>query len=132
MDLSSEEEALVATERQFPEASNAPRAQLEITVTPGPTTLVLWPRGEIDMASAPMLAECLGTAAQECDQAVVVDLTEVTFLDSTGLKALLEGRKALADRGLSMTLRNPTDPVRRVLSICDVGSGFLPDRERVS
>src|SRR5947208_15234109 len=52
----------------------------------------LWvvPRGDLDLAATPELKESLGLALRSDASAVVVDLRGLDFLDSTGLKALVE------------------------------------------
>src|SRR3954449_7246343 len=52
----------------------------------------LWvlPRGDLDLAAAPELREALGLALRSDADEVVVDLRGLDFLDSTGLKALVE------------------------------------------
>jgi anti-sigma B factor antagonist len=58
----------------------------------------LWvlPRGELDIAGAPELTEALRLALASDATAIVVDLRDVELLDSTGLRALLDG---LSDEG---------------------------------
>jgi anti-sigma B factor antagonist len=69
--------------------------------------------GEVDMATVPALRECLG----EVDGHVVVDLSGVTFLDSSGINVLVITHKRLALDGGSVTLRTPKDLVARTIEI---------------
>jgi anti-sigma B factor antagonist len=46
--------------------------------------------GELDLATAPKLDQALGTALGQADE-VVLDLSMVTFIDSTGLSTILAG-----------------------------------------
>jgi anti-anti-sigma factor len=46
--------------------------------------------GELDVATAPTLDETLKQAEASDARAIVIDLTGVSFIDSTGLRALLE------------------------------------------
>jgi anti-sigma B factor antagonist len=52
----------------------------------------LWvlPRGDLDLAAAPELRASLALALRSDAEAIVVDLRGLDFLDSTGLKALVE------------------------------------------
>jgi anti-sigma B factor antagonist len=52
----------------------------------------LWvvPHGDLDLAATPELRESLGLALRSDASEVVVDLRGLDFLDSTGLKALVE------------------------------------------
>jgi anti-sigma B factor antagonist len=72
--------------------------------------------GEIDTYTAPELAERLD------DQGVaVLDLTGVTFIDSSGLRVLVEAHQARVAAGSTLTLRSPSAAVQRLLEI----SGLL-------
>jgi len=73
--------------------------------------------GEIDMATAPELSTAISAAAEGVER-VVVDLTEVTFLDSSALNALVHSQRELADREIGLRLVSPSDRVvRRVFEI---------------
>ena len=69
--------------------------------------------GEIDLATAPVLRDALLVAA-EVSGNVVVDLSAVTFLDSTGISALMGGLKNLPASG-SMGLVGANGMVAKVL-----------------
>ncbi len=56
-------------------------------------------RGEVDVATAPALRESLDGAVDGGPGTVVVDLSEVTFIDSTGLGVLIGARKRCVDSG---------------------------------
>ena len=80
-------------------------------------TLLLELEGEVDMSTAPRLAQALGAAAAPT-RLVVVDLTAVGFLDSSGLNALVQAQRGLAARGIGLRLVSPGgQPIRRVLEI---------------
>jgi anti-sigma B factor antagonist len=48
-------------------------------------------------------------------RAIVVDLTDVTFIASMGLRTLIMGAKAVASKGGKMVLLSPTEDVAKVL-----------------
>jgi anti-sigma B factor antagonist len=78
-------------------------------------------KGELDMASAPEAADLLIAAIREGD--VVLDTSELTFLESSGIAAIVEAYREAHDgigQGRSIVLRNPSDAVRRVLEITGV------------
>lgn len=60
-------------------------------------------RGEVDAMTAPRLVEAV-TAALDGERPVVVDLTEVTFLDSAGLSALVRTTERGEQRGEPLRL----------------------------
>ena len=91
--------------------------------------LVLAVAGEIDLATAPQLADCLVAAA---DHDVAVDLSAVTFLDSSGLSALVAGSRALAETGHVLRTFGERDTILRVLEISGLDALFHePDDDTV-
>ncbi|HTF47104.1 MAG TPA: STAS domain-containing protein [Pseudonocardia sp.] len=48
--------------------------------------------GELDMLTAPMLTDFLARALASRPRNLIIDITEVTFLGSSGLRALLDGQ----------------------------------------
>ena len=73
--------------------SGGPTGWVESTVTEG--VALIRGFGEIDMASAPLLEAELDEVLDLGPGSVAVDLTEVTFVDSTGLRVLLQARDRL-------------------------------------
>ena len=80
--------------------------------------------GELDLASAPAAEAEILAALMNGHRLVVVDLGELTFLDSSGISTLLrlEARSS-PDPGRLVFLRG-TGQVQRVLSICGVDGIF--------
>jgi anti-sigma B factor antagonist len=78
---------------------------------------VLYVSGELDLASAPRLAEALAELAAD---PVVVDLSGCTFLDSAGLGVLLASARALSDSGRSLRVAAVDPRILRVLEITAV------------
>jgi anti-anti-sigma factor len=70
-------------------------------------------RGEIDMDNADQLVDAIKMVAGTA----VVDLSGITFIDSTGLQGLLRAQKAARQRGDDLILRHPSKAVRRVLEM---------------
>ena len=86
----------------------------------GTTTIRL--AGEIDLSAGPdMRAAVAGLVLGVPPTRVVLDLTDTTFVDSSGIKALLYARDAAARVGASMEVTsNPT--VDRVLEVSGVAA----------
>jgi anti-sigma B factor antagonist len=77
-------------------------------------TAVLRISGEVDISTAPQLRERL----QQLDsRSVVVDLSAMTFFDSTGLGVLVGAFKRLREGGGDLVLRAPTRSTRKVLEL---------------
>jgi anti-sigma B factor antagonist len=81
------------------------------------TTHVVSLRGEIDALTAPKLGSRLFGLADEGIQGVVVDLSEVTFMDSTGIGVLLNALRHFTLRHMQMVLVCPTDRVLRPFEV---------------
>jgi anti-anti-sigma factor len=78
-------------------------------VSPGMVAL----SGEIDMDVTGQLREALLAAAEQSSAPVVVDMSEVTFIDSSGLNELVQ----LSNRGAGVRIISPTDSVRRTIEV---------------
>jgi anti-sigma B factor antagonist len=79
--------------------------------------------GEIDIATAPGLREALVFAAGYSDR-LVVDLTGVGFLDSSGLKVLTEAQKCGSHGGEALSLVGPVPAVHKVFTITGLDQLF--------
>ncbi len=78
--------------------------------------------GEVDMASAPRLQEVLAAQLAAGARQVMVDLREVSFMDSTGLTALFRAHEAMAAAGGRLVVVCGPGPVRRVIEVSGVGA----------
>jgi anti-sigma B factor antagonist len=87
------------------------------TVGPIGDCVVLQVIGEVDVYTAPLLREQIRELAAKGAEHVIADLSQVDFLDSTGLGALVGGLKRLreADGSLSLVIRTP-----RILRIFEI------------
>ncbi|MCO8277402.1 STAS domain-containing protein [Actinoplanes sp. TRM 88003] len=91
--------------------------------------------GEIDFSNADELAGCVREAVTEWSPATVrVDLRSATFIDSTGLGALIEGYRAAGEIEARFLVVDPTPAFRRVLDVtglCDFfGLGDVVEAEQ--
>ena len=87
--------------------------------------------GEVDIATAPQLAEILANAANGGD--VRVDISAVTFLDSSGLQALVAAHRYITRSGRRMIVCGPLDPlVHRTLEITGLRELFDIENAPVS
>jgi anti-sigma B factor antagonist len=86
-----------------------------------PSGLVIVADGELDLLGAPALAAALPTSG---DGPVLIDMARVGFMDSSGLRALLEARQACLEAGRPFAIARPSDAVRRVLELVDLAREF--------
>lgn len=73
-------------------------------------------RGDLDIATAPQLESAFETA----DGLVALDLAKVRFIDSTGLRALVQ----LRDAQQKVVLVNPSTVVKRLLELTQMSDAF--------
>ena len=85
---------------------------------------VLVVRGEIDLAVASRLAQELDALVPESDSSALVDLSGVSFIDSSGVRELLKAKQSAQSAGGSLTLLSPSSSCQRVLEISGVWSEF--------
>jgi anti-sigma B factor antagonist len=78
---------------------------------------VLSVRGEIDVASSPPFQASLSGLLQAESGTVIVDLSEVSFIDSTGLGALIEAEKRCGVAGKNLRLVVTAPHIRRLLEL---------------
>jgi anti-sigma B factor antagonist len=95
-----------------------PNLSVERTSDEGVEVVIV--SGEIDIASAARLISGLNDAVANCESPVVVDLTGVGFMDSTGLALLLNAHRRLTRRGKGFAVVCVDGPVRRVFTITDM------------
>ncbi len=80
--------------------------------------------GEVDMYTAPQLKECMLDLIDGGARRIVIDLSAVTFIDSTALGVLIGGVRRLHGADGAMALVVTSRPVERVLSITGLDRVF--------
>ena len=85
--------------------------------------------GELDMSTASQLHEVLDVAVAY-GGTILVDLSDLTFMDSTGINVFLRAAVSLRGRGC-LILHGEQDRVRRVLDLVRV-DGSIPNIHRVT
>ncbi|WP_408009058.1 STAS domain-containing protein [Pseudalkalibacillus sp. A8] len=73
--------------------------------------------GEVDAYTAPKLKETLLESTQKQGQKVVVDLSGVQYMDSTGLGVFVGALKSSQQSGSTLTLTGMTERVERLFEI---------------
>ena len=82
-------------------------------------------RGEIDVFTSADLGLCFETALAGAPSQIVIDLSEVTFMDGSGLRLLERFHLKCRDRGFVLGLVKPAPHVRRLLELVGM-DGVLP------
>jgi len=95
---------------------------MDVEVTEASGSTVVRVRGELDLATAPQLDEALGGI--DPGGHVVVDLSEVGFLDSSGLAVLLQARQRLGADGAELRLVVSRPSILRVLEVTGLMAVF--------
>jgi anti-sigma B factor antagonist len=79
--------------------------------------------GEVDLESSPaareILLKCLDSTGT-----VIVDLSEVTYIDSSGVASLVEALQAAKKNGSQFSLAAVSEPTRRVLELARLDKVF--------
>jgi anti-anti-sigma factor len=86
-------------------------------------------RGEVDLSGVDHLQAAVEPFLAP-GQTVVLDLSAVTFADSTLLKVLAQARGRLADAGGALMVRNPSDQARRVLTLGELDDLVQDEADR--
>ncbi|MGK5740329.1 STAS domain-containing protein [Micromonospora sp. URMC 103] len=128
----------VLTEERFMSVHHAlpSTAALEIVRHPiltlvlsreGPAALVE-ARGEVDMASAPLLTDLVDTVLTRHAPAVLVlDLSGVTFFCAAGVTALFTARQRAASAGCMLVVREPSRIIRGILDLVGLTDEFTTE-----
>jgi len=86
--------------------------------------LVVRVDGELDLFTGDALAQRLTALVAQRPREVVLDVSALTFCDSSGLAVLVNAEQAAKAQGVRIVLRSPTALVRRLLTITDL-TGML-------
>lgn len=93
------------------------------TRTEGPSTYVE-AHGELDLGTVPALEREVQELRERGVKQIVLDLREITFMDSSGLSLLLRLDAEARSNGFSFAIVEGDGPVRRLLELTDLADGF--------
>jgi anti-sigma B factor antagonist len=94
---------------------------LQIDVRHEPDRIVLRLHGELDLSSAPLLQSEIESAGADGATLVVLDLDDLEFIDSTGLRIILAAHERSRERGQMLALTRGSQQVQRLMSITRAG-----------
>jgi anti-sigma B factor antagonist len=83
-------------------------------------TAVLQPTGRLNMVAAPALKNLVEETVASGQTRIVVDLGQVTFIDSSGLGALISGLKATRQAGGDLRIADVPEQVMTVLRLTNL------------
>jgi anti-anti-sigma factor len=89
----------------------------EVSSSADPDHAVLALRGELDLSSAPAVEAAVRRAIQRGARQLVLDLRELAFMDSTGLRTVLRADALARQAGARLALVDGAEPVRRVFEM---------------
>jgi anti-anti-sigma factor len=97
-------------------------ALLDVDVVHEPGKVVIVLRGDLDRVAVSVLAVCIEeiVGGLVCDQAVVVDLAGVGFVDVGGMNLLLHVTRRAADRGVRLCLAGCSAHLVRLLTLTSI------------
>lgn len=94
--------------------------ELRITTSVEDQSDILCVVGEIDMASAPELQRACLALVDGGAKRVVIDMSGVSFIDSTGLGVIVSLQKRLQSQGGEAVIRNPSSVLRRLIRLTNL------------
>ncbi len=83
------------------------------------------PCGELDLATTPEVEQAFAAAIADGMREIVLDLRELTFMDSTGLRALAQASARAEDCRVELSIVRGPPQIGRVLEISGLGA-LLP------
>jgi anti-anti-sigma factor len=83
-------------------------------------TAVVAPAGELDLATARALSSALAGAAAQGAARVVLDLRQLTFLDSSGIGVIIKFKRHFAVEGVSFGVVKGDETVQRAFALAHV------------
>lgn len=96
----------------------------DAAITGGPRAVVVEVVGEVDVYTAPRLKDKLLQVERDGVHHIVVDLTQVGFIDSVGLGVLIGALRRARAGGGTLVLGGPNPRIRRILDITGLSSAF--------
>ena len=95
--------------------------QLSVETAPGDGYAVVRVAGEVDALTAPELRDALLDAMRQHGPTILLDLADVTFMDSTGIGVLVGSERRTLLEGGRLVICRPSPQVIRPLNVLGVG-----------
>ena len=98
--------------------SSRPASAFRVDVHPERDAVRVAPSGELDLATASLLEAQLHELRTAGFDDVVLDLRELTFIDSSGIRVIVAEHRFAQTTGLGFSLRSGPPAVQRALEVC--------------
>jgi anti-sigma B factor antagonist len=92
----------------------------EIRISDGADRYIIQPSGDLDLATKDELHEALRAALHGGAKTVVLDLSELTFIDSSGIGVINLGVRMASERGREFFLRRGPEPIQRIFDVTGI------------
>jgi anti-sigma B factor antagonist len=105
-----------------------------IQIEQGDSHVVVAVTGELDLAVAGKLESCIAGLGIASGETLVVDLSQLDFLDSTGLRVLVMAHHRAEQEGWRFVLIRGPEPVARIFELTrmDQQLEIVPSREALA
>ena len=97
---------------------------LDLTTQVIEGTAVVTVAGEIDAATSDDLTRALVDVIGDDVRRLVLDVSSVEFIDSSGLRVLVQANRAIIERDGTFALRGPSETFRRLLDVTGLDEVF--------
>ena len=88
---------------------------MEINITRENEEVIVYLTGRLDTPGAQEIAPQINELLEETGKTVILDCTDMTYISSSGLRIFLTLRKAAADKGGKIIVRNICNDIRNVV-----------------
>ena len=105
-------------------STSAPPPELNIRIVQRPDRLELRLEGELDLESAPELDRAVDGAVEDGAVDLVIDLSGIAFMDSSGLAALVRATRVAEAAGGDVHLSRPAPQVQRLFELTGTLDAF--------
>ena len=101
-----------------------PSQTFQVEVVPDRTRVLVTPRGELDLSTVDRVEEEVQDLRSRGFTTIVLDLRQLEFMDSTGLRLLLRLDAEARSDGFSFSIMDAEGPVRRLLDLTQMRDRF--------
>jgi anti-sigma B factor antagonist len=97
---------------------------LKIDIEKSPGGMTIKATGEVDLYTSPELRKAILEAIPSSGGELAIDLSDVTYIDSSGVATLVEGLRGARQHGTGFALVSPSQAVKQVLDLARLDSVF--------